>query len=270
MALVQHSSLPARFKQQVDNASTYLIPFLRKAMPVSPGQRVLEVGCGEGGVLKAFAAEGLIGLGVDLSEYRIEQAQGFLSEEIALQQLDFVVQNVYDPAFIAAYSGHFDWVVLKDTIEHIPNQEQMIPHLAVFLKPGGKMFFGFPPWRMPFGGHQQVCKSKWLAFWPWVHLLPKSLYHQLLKWGKEPEVGIEELLELVDTGLSIKRFEKICALSGLKVDQRLHFLLNPIYSYKFGWKPVNQAKWVSSLPFLRDFITTAAWYVVSPDKTTKA
>ena len=52
-------------------------------------------------------------------------------------------------------SRQFDLILLKDVIEHIPDQERVIPYLKEFLKPGGRVFFGFPPWYMPHGGHQQ-------------------------------------------------------------------------------------------------------------------
>ena len=65
MALIQHSSLPVRFQQQIDNAQTYLIPFIEEAIPEKEGLRVMEIGCGEGGVLKQFMERGSQVLGVD-------------------------------------------------------------------------------------------------------------------------------------------------------------------------------------------------------------
>ena len=79
MALAQHESFDIRFQQQVENAENYLIPFIEKAQAVRPGLRVMEIGCGEGGVLKPFVAKGAQCLGVDLSESRINNAKKFMA-----------------------------------------------------------------------------------------------------------------------------------------------------------------------------------------------
>ena len=44
-------------------------------------------------------------------------------------------------------------------------------------------------------------------------------------------------VEIRDTRISIERFEKICQAQGYQLALREHYLLNPIYEWKFGWKP---------------------------------
>ncbi|MDX2285069.1 MAG: class I SAM-dependent methyltransferase [Bacteroidia bacterium] len=264
MALDQHLNLEIRFRQQVDNAREYLLPFLQPWMQTGSGLRVMEIGCGEGGVLRAFAEQGAWCLGVDLSESRIRTAQALMAEEIAAGQAEFIAQNVYDPAFEARWAGQFDWIVLKDTIEHIPEQERFIPYLVRFLKPGGKVFFGFPPWYMPFGGHQQICRSRLGSKLVWMHLLPRGAYARLLRALGEPEQIVSDLLEIQDTGLTIARFERILRRSGHVILARTLFLINPIYRYKFGLRPRRQLRLLAAVPPLRESLTTAAWYVVEP------
>ncbi|GAB4421866.1 MAG: class I SAM-dependent methyltransferase [Bacteroidia bacterium] len=263
MSLAQHRSVQVRFDQQVENARTYLLPFIGEVMPLQPGMEVLEIGCGEGGVLRAFSDQGARVLGVDLSTSRIATARELMADEIARGQADFRVKNVYDTDFAAQYAAAFDLIILKDTIEHIPGQERFIPYLRTFLRPGGKIFFGFPPWRMPFGGHQQICENKRLSKLPWIHLLPRPLYQGLLRMGGESDRVVRDLLEIKDTGISLQRFERIVRQAGLHTDRRILFLINPIYSYKFGWKPREQFRWLAAIPHLRDFLTTAGWYIVS-------
>ena len=264
MALVQHRSIKARFQQQVDNAATYLIPFLESAMPLQAGMHILEIGCGEGGVLKPFIERGIQVTGVDLASQRIASAQSFFEEEIASGKAAFLLQNVYEEAFRQRFEGAFDLILLKDTIEHIPEQENFIPYLKTFLKPGGKVFFGFPPWYMPFGGHQQICSSKFLGMLPYYHLLPRFLYRAILKLAKEPERTIQELMEIKDTGITLDRFEKILRSDHWEIAQRTLFLINPIYQYKFGLKPRKQARLIGNIPWFRNFVTTAGWYLVHP------
>ncbi len=263
MALVQHSNLQARFDQQVENSRVYVLPFIEESVEVKTGMKVLEIGCGEGGVLRPFVEKGAWCLGVDLSESRIQSARKFLEPEILAGNADFLAQNVYDASFLEKYSGQFDLILLKDTIEHIPEQEKFIPYLKQFLQEKGKVFFGFPPWYMPFGGHQQICKSKILGFLPYYHLLPRPLYKAVLNLFGEPPAVFNELMDIKSTGISIERFESIVQKSGFKIDSDRFFLFNPIYKYKFGLTPRLQAGFIKGIPFLRNFVTTAVWYVIS-------
>ena len=144
----------------------------------------------------------------------------------------------------------------------MPGQEQFIPHLKTFLRAGGQIFFGFPPWYMPFGGHQQLCRKKWASVIPWYHILPTPLYKCILKMAGEDKVVIDELLEIKDTRITIERFERIVKASGLQVLNKQHYLINPIYKYKFGLQPRKQFAPITWLPYLRDFVTTCVYYTV--------
>lgn len=262
MALPQHLSYDIRFQQQVDNARTFLLPFIEQRLPLTANLRVMEIGCGEGGVLRPFAEKGAQCLGVDLSASRIDRAIERMQPELEAGRARFMAKNVYDEDFLAEFQGQFDLILLKDTIEHIPNQEAFIPYLKNFLKPEGHIFFGFPPWRMPFGGHQQICRNRFLSLLPYYHLLPRNLYRAILRAGKESGPICEELMDIKSTGISIARFERIVAQSGLPIVERRLYLFNPIYRFKFGLQPREQAAWVDQVPWLRDFITTAGWYLV--------
>ena len=262
MALPQHDSRTVRFDQQYENAVTYVVPFIESVLPVKASYNVLEIGCGEGGVLKAFTDRGAWVLGVDLNPSRIATAQALMETECQNGRAQFLTQNVYEEDFLATWRGHFDLIILKDTIEHIPNQEEFIPYLRHFLNPTGSIFFGFPPWYMPFGGHQQVCKNKWLSKLPYYHLLPTTVYRAILKGGGETPEDIDALIEIKETGISIERFERIVRKNQMGIQQKTAFLFNPIYRYKFGLQPRKQLGLINHLPFVRNFLTTAVWYMV--------
>ncbi|RYZ52543.1 MAG: class I SAM-dependent methyltransferase [Sphingobacteriales bacterium] len=262
MALKQHKDERVRFDQQVDNSSSYVLPFISATRDIKPGVNVMEIGCGEGGVLKPFADKGAFCVGVDLNPLRIDIANDFLKDEVAAGNMKFVYKNVYDEDFLQEYLGFFDLIILKDAIEHIPDQEKFIPYLKNFLRPGGQIYFGFPPWYMPFGGHQQVCLNKLASVLPYYHILPKGMYKGILKMFGEPDGVVDELLEIKDTQITIERFEKIVKASGLRVLNKQHYLINPIYKYKFGLQPRKQSPIVSAIPFVRNFLTTCVYYTV--------
>ena len=247
------------YEMQTLNAEKSVLPFIEEVMPIVPGTKVLEVGCAEGGVLKAFAKRGCLGVGVELDEARLQIAIDFNQEDVYSGAMTLVAKNVYDLEFQNQYKRYFNLIVLKDVIEHIHDQEKVMIVLKNFLKPGGYIFFGFPPFNMPFGGHQQVAQSKLFAKIPYTHLLPMPLYKGLIKLlGEHPDGYVE----VKETGISIKRFERIVADTGLSIANHRHFLINPIYEYKFGWKPRVQYPWIKAIPHLRDFLTTCVFYLV--------
>ncbi len=257
-----HADRKRYFEIQVLNAEKYVIPFIEEKFPVKAGMRVLEIGCGEGGVLKAFINKGCEGVGVELDAPRIEDAKKFLPDDIAAGRLQFVVKDIYQVDLEKDFNGRFDIIILKDVIEHIHDQAKLIGWMKQFLRSGGIVFFGFPPWYMPFGGHQQMCRSK-ISRLPYIHLLPKSLYRWILKKKKE---DVNALMEIHETGVSIERFVKICKKEGYEIAHNRHYFLNPIYEWKFGWKPKRQSIVIKSIPFIRNFFTTCVYYIIQPNK----
>ncbi|MCW3124187.1 MAG: class SAM-dependent methyltransferase [Flavipsychrobacter sp.] len=262
MALKHHIDAKVRYDQQVDNSRSYVLPFIEKTKQIGPGTTVFEVGTAEGGVLLPFIDRGCKCLGVDLEESRVEYAKGCLKKEVAAGKVELVCQNIYDDSFVAKYKNGYDIIILKDVIEHVPEQANFINHLRKFLKPGGQIFFGFPPWYMPFGGHQQLCRTKWASVLPWYHLLPRFMYVGILKLAKEHPLVIKELLEIRDTQITIESFERIVKDLGMKVVNKQHFLINPIYKFKFGLQPRKQLVPITWLPYLRNFVTTCVYYTI--------
>ena len=254
-----HKDRVAYFHQQTINAEKYVIPFIEATFPVRPGMRVLEVGSGEGGVLKAFTNRGCIGVGVELVAGKVDLATAMMADELAAGTVSFHQKDIYLVDVQQEFGDFFDLIVLKDVIEHIHDQEKCLHLLKTFLKPGGAIYFGFPPWQMPFGGHQQICTNKFLALMPYYHLLPRPLYAGLLRaFGQDPT----DLLEIKDTGISIERFERIVKRTGYQIANTRHYLINPIYEFKFKLKPREQFSVISHLPYLRDFVTTCSYYLI--------
>ncbi len=258
-----HTDKERYFDIQYRVAKEYILPFIREHAPRKEWSRVLEIGCAEAGVLKAFLEEGAFCTGIELSADRITTAEKFHARALQENRIEFVNRNIFDIDPVNDLGGRYDLVIMKDVIEHIPGQKEFIHQLPSFLNDGGLIFFAFPPWQMPYGGHQQVCKSKFLSMLPYYHLLPKSIYNSILKLGGESEITREILLEIKATGISIERFERALAFNKLETIAKKHYLFNPIYQYKFGVNPREQNSIISQIPFLKDFVTSAAYYLVS-------
>ncbi len=250
------------FEMQYRVTVDHILPFLDRQVPGKSWRRVLEIGCAEAGVLKAFLERGAFCTGVELSPSRVESAEAFHREAVAAGRIEFVNRNIFDIDPENDLGGRYDLVILKDVIEHVPGQREFIAHLPLFLEEGGLIFFAFPPWQMPYGGHQQICKRKWLARLPYVHLLPAGLYRSILTWAGESDATVEELMDIKRTGISIERFERCLRASHLRILARTHYFVNPIYQYKFGLHPRIVWTWVSRLPWIRNFFTTGVYYLV--------
>ncbi|MDX1407846.1 MAG: class I SAM-dependent methyltransferase, partial [Saprospiraceae bacterium] len=176
-----HKDKRRYFHMQYLTAREYILPFISQYRPIAAGYRVLEIGCGEAGVLRAFREAGCDCTGIELSESRVQNARLFHSEIDTPGEVRFITRDIYDIDVETDLGHRFDVIILKDVIEHIPAQEKFIPRLRDFLAPDGVIFFGFPPWQMPFGGHQQVCRSVVLSKLPYFHLLPTALYQAVLR-----------------------------------------------------------------------------------------
>lgn len=262
----RHRNRTQYFNEQVYTTQKYVIPFVSEQMPIHRGMRILEVGCGEGGNLKPFLDAGCHCLGVDLAEGKIEKGKKVFDEDPNSSRIDLMVQDIYEAEDI----GLFDLIMLRDVIEHIHDQNRFMGFISKFLKPQGKIFFGFPPWQNPFGGHQQVCENRILSTLPWYHLLPEVAYEGMLKLGGESPERIEGLKEIKTTGISIERFESILKRNGYSTDCKHHFLFNPNYEIKFGIHPRRQFGIISAIPFIRNFATTAVYYLVSKNSKDSA
>jgi SAM-dependent methyltransferase len=257
-----HSDVATYFRFQHENAKKYVVPYVKDFVALKPGTKVLEIGCGEAGVLKAFTDLGCICTGIELYESRLENARVLMKDEYESGNVNFINRNIYDIDAEQDLTHKFDLIILKDVIEHIPQQEKFMQCMHNFLSENGKIFFGFPPWQMPFGGHQQICRSKFLSLLPYFHLLPMPLYIGIAKLFGEEEGIVNELRDIKNTGISIERFEKICKAEGFSIYKKTFYLINPIYEYKFKLKVREQFAFISAIPYLRNFITTAVYYLV--------
>lgn len=260
--LEQHTNKEVMLDQQEQNSANFVLPFIEKSLTITADTRVLDIGCGEGGVLSPFLKRGCKCLGVDLNTQRFAAGRIRLAQYIENGQLTFSGQNVYDADFVAEHKNKFDLIILKDVIEHVPDQEKFIPHLKTFLAPGGQIFFGFPPWHMPFGGHQQLLRSKWVSNLPYYHILPNPIYTGFMKLAGEDKGMIDFMIETKETGITIERFERIVRQNNFEIKSKQWYLFNPIYKYKFGLKPRKQNWLFGAVPFVRNFLTTCAYYTI--------
>lgn len=263
MAYAYHENRDRYFEHQCRVTEEYVIPFVEQSGPLARDARVLEIGCAEAGVLKAFLDRGSVAVGVDRNLNRLERGKTLLAEPIRSGRLSLLHQDAQELAHREEFRASFDLIVLKDVIEHVEDRPGLFAVMRQLLRPRGRIFLSFPPWHMPFGGHQQICRSRVLSRVPYLHLLPAAAYRRVLELFAERPTRIESLMATYRTALPTAEFESAAQQAGYRIDSTRFYLLNPMYSYRFGARPLVQVPWVSAQPALRDFVTTCAYYTIS-------
>ena len=264
MAHSYHENRRRYFDDQYRVTTDHVIPFVEQSGPIEPGASVLEIGCAEAGVLKAFLERGAEAVGVDRNQRRLELGKQFLSDALQAGTLRLLHQDAQELLRREEFRGYFDLIVLKDVIEHVEDRPALFSMMEQLLRPGGRVFMAFPPWRMPFGGHQQICRSWFLSRTPYFHLLPTPAYRAVLSAFAEKPARIESLLATKRTGLGSEEFQSLVGSAGYRVLSERLYLLNPMYTYRFGLPPRVQASWVAARTSLRDFVTSCAYYTLRP------
>ncbi len=253
----RHKNRYQYFKELTVTSKQYIVPYIQKYNSVETGMEVLEIGCGEGGNLLPFAKMGCKVTGIDIAHCRIEEARSFFEKEQTVGV--FIDDDIFN---IKGLEHGFDIIICHDVFEHIDNKNVFLPNLSKFLKAQGVVFMAFPAWQMPFGGHQQICKSKFLSHCPFIHLLPRNIYKAILKLFGESDSCIKELLSIKQTRITIEHFEKMLVDTSFNVEDRQLWLVNPHYEVKFGMTPCKMPFVLSNIHFIRNFFSTSCWYIL--------
>lgn len=255
----RHINRNTYFDELSNTSRDYYINYVRKFIPIEEGTRMLEIGCGEGGNLLPFAEIGCQVTGVDRSPTRIVQAKEFFNAtpyEGTFLDIDFFELNIPENE-----SDKYDIILIHDVIEHISKKDAFVQHIQHFLKKEGIVFWGFPAWQMPFGGHQQICHHRVCSKLPFIHLLPRWAYRGLLKLFGEKQNCIEELLDIKQCKVSIERFEKLMHNNNYRIVDRYLWFINPHYKEKFKLKPRKLIAPLGSIKYVRNFFTTSCFYI---------
>ena len=107
-------------------------------------RRFLDVGCGFGGLLAAFAERGCEVRGIELDPDRVMLAranardQGWSNPEAIITPGD-----ILDESFVASL-GQFDLITMVDVLEHVLDVPRAIVHVSRLLTPGGVVLFEVP------------------------------------------------------------------------------------------------------------------------------
>jgi len=256
----RHADYKLYFDELAKGTRDFVIPYIESIKKIQAGSVVLEVGCGRGGNLYPFLEEkNCKVIGIDKGD-ELEYAQDFFKDSKNKNNLTLLKCNFYEVNPNSIPKANI--VLVRDVLEHIINRTLFFERLKEFITSDAIIFVAFPPWRMPFGGHQQGCKNFLLSRMPYYHLFPWCIYEFILKTFGEDRDCIDILDEVRQTKLSICEYKKLLRNGGFKMEKETYYLINPSYKIKFGLNPKILPGFLK-IPAICDFYTTAHYSIVT-------
>ena len=127
-----------------------LADLIRRKIPLSPGARILEIGCGTGHNLMMLKRFGSVdGIEIDPA-----------ARAIASSRLGHQVKDAPLPALTGIETRAYDLVALLDVLEHVEEDREALASIAERLKPGGKILITVPAHPWMWSAHDEVNHHK--------------------------------------------------------------------------------------------------------------
>ncbi len=226
-----------RFRSEYDYA---LFEYFRSAKVlawldqcgVTLNGRVLDAGCGGGGMPLSLAEETAWVVGIDLVD-RFRDAGTRLATEKSLSNLEFLQADGMALPFAPA---SFDVVLSHAVIEHVADAEQYLRECHRVLRPNGWMYLSTAPYLSFAGAHLPRLKvpiplhlllGRWISFRlfrglarhaPWTLREPAD-ENSFIKAARKNAIKHDDLLELV----RVRRLRGQIARAGFTiVREQLH------------------------------------------------
>ncbi|HKV36688.1 MAG TPA: class I SAM-dependent methyltransferase [Pyrinomonadaceae bacterium] len=124
--------------------------------PYRKSNRLLDLGCGAGGLLQAARKHGWNAQGLDVSSHAADHVR-----ELGFEVFEGELHQAAYPA------GQFDVVTAAELLEHIAEPRALLREVARILRPGGLFWTTTPHAR---GISARMLGLKWRCIWPPEHL----------------------------------------------------------------------------------------------------
>jgi ubiquinone/menaquinone biosynthesis C-methylase UbiE len=133
--------------ESTDGAFTTRFDVIRRILadlgtPIRPEMKVMDFGCGEGGLVKAALAHGFDTYGCDL--YDIEYSCKWHSEWGRAGTTDGRLRRIRNPYELPFDDSSIDVVISNEVFEHVQNYRQALAELRRVIRPGGFFLHAFP------------------------------------------------------------------------------------------------------------------------------
>jgi ubiquinone/menaquinone biosynthesis C-methylase UbiE len=194
------------------------------------GKRILDLGCGCGGISIALKSADANVVGLDIS-----------SQQLAAALVRTVYDYEYEITFVQAGAerlpfseGYFDFIVCNDVLEHVKSRGATLSEISRILKPGGFVYLQFPN-RLSMGN---LRKDPHYGLFG-VSILPPSIASwyvtKLLRRSATYKVEIFPIASCVARKLDRLDVE---ILDWWPAPQRRGFLMPLVRWYRFNTRPL--------------------------------
>lgn len=173
---------------------------LLDALALKPNDRVVELGCGPGGltkrIVKRLGSSGVV-VAIDASASLLEQAKQALTGS-GPGRAEFLQADVSKPG---AWLDNADVVIGRAVLHHVPMVEYLLGRLRAILRPGTRIGFLEPDFRRPLAhlAYREATGRPELA--PLL-VFSKAINDLYAAWGISPAVGASLAPTLEDAGYS--------------------------------------------------------------------
>jgi SAM-dependent methyltransferase len=269
-AIKAHADL--RFRSEYDYAlfeyyrSAKVFAFLDRA-GVRVHGRVLDAGCGGGGMPLSFAEEARQVIGIDPIN-RFGDAGVRLARERGLGNLQFALADGMQLPFA---DGAFDLVLSHAVIEHVPDAPLYLRECARVLAPGGRVYLSTAPYLSFAGAHLPRLKVpvplhliagrpiafatfRWLARHATWTLREPAHENSFIKLARRGESKEDDLLEKV----RVRRLRAQIAAAGFDIVEEE---LNVTATVRRLPRPL--ARFVRNSALLQDVFISSMEYVLA-------
>lgn len=139
--------------------------------PLTASMKVMDFGCGEGGLVRAALSQGLDAYGCDLYEVKYSSSLEHISAELRETNR---VRRILHPYRLPFEDSSMDAVISDQVFEHVLDYPQAIAELHRVVRPGGVFLHCFPSRYRWLEGHifvpmASMFRPRWWL-WLWAAL----------------------------------------------------------------------------------------------------
>lgn len=138
----------------IAEATDHLTDLVAGHLALRPGQRLLDVGCGNGDpALRVAAAHDVHVSGITVSQQQLTQASEQADGADVRGRTSFLFADAMDLPF---ENGSFDGAWAIEALLHMPDQSAALAEIHRVVRPGGRLVIADLCQRQPFTGHDRT------------------------------------------------------------------------------------------------------------------